>query len=394
MEPVRAVTGIDLPAGHPGGSMVLLEDIYGPGWPFDATVFTLPPDGPVGADEPSSMALLEVAGTKALDGRGFWDWVLAVTTALREHLDRTGHDFEIVHCQHLAFGMTPALLRALPHHRRIGLVHGTDLIFAAAHRTQLEVLREAARLLDAIVVPTAAMADWLLRLAPDTPAEKIVHIPWGVPDLLLLDPPPRRPRPGGPLRLLFAGRLSREKGAAALLAACAGLSGIEVAVIGPEADYAALRSQVETIGLEVDYLGWLDRPRLWRTFADFDVLAVPSTTLEAFCLTAIEAQACGLAVLYQPVPGLSEVLGDTGLAVDLADPAALRSALDFLAADRTALAELRRAGHANAARFPLSVTAAALAHLSRDVADRLAPGPRGGCSTSLLPTPIDRTRHA
>jgi len=392
MDPVRTVTGIDLPAGHPGGSMVLLDDIYRPAAPFDATVFTLPPGAGI-TDARSAVVPLQVAGTKEMDGEPFWAWVLAVTEAVREHLHRRPVDVEVVHCQHLAFGMTPALLRALPHQRRIGLVHGTDLLYAASHHTQAEVLHEAAHMLDAIVVPTAAMADWLRTLSPATPTNKIVHIPWGIPDHLQRNPPPHRRREDGPLRVLFAGRLSREKGAHELLAACAHLPDIEITVIGPEVDYAALGPQIEAMGLHVRYLGWLDRRRLWESFADFDVLAIPSTRLEAFCLTAAEAQACGLAVLYQPVPGLTEILGDTALQVDLADPNALAGALNLLAADPAALAELRRAGVANAARFPLSATTAALAYLSRDIADRVAPGPRSAHPTPH-PTSPDRTHHA
>ncbi|MFJ5233143.1 hypothetical protein ACIQBJ_25000 [Kitasatospora sp. NPDC088391] len=67
-------------------------------------------------------------------------------------------------------------------------MHGTDLLFAEQHRDQLRVLRERARLADAIVVPTAAMADHLTRLAPRTDTGKIHHIPWGVPDHLLTTP--------------------------------------------------------------------------------------------------------------------------------------------------------------------------------------------------------------
>ncbi|MDA0639792.1 glycosyltransferase, partial [Nonomuraea ferruginea] len=78
--------------------------------------------------------------------------------------------------------------------------------------------------------------------------------------------------------------------------------------------------------------------------------------MEAFGLVALEAQTCGLPVLYRPVPGLVEVLNDSALAADLADLAALRR----LSTDHAMSADLRTAGLANAARFPLSATAAAL----------------------------------
>ncbi|WP_373412849.1 hypothetical protein [Streptomyces sp. NRRL B-24572] len=83
---------------------------------------------------------------------------------------------------------------------------------------------------------------------------------------------------------------------------------------------------------------------------------------------ALEAQACGLPVLYQPVPGLTEALGGTGLATDFADPHAVARELDRLRTSPGLLPALSAAGVANAARFPLSATATALAELGRRLA--------------------------
>ena len=94
---------------------------------------------------------------------------------------------------------------------------------------------------------------------------------------------------------------------------------------------------------------------------------MPSTTLEAMGLVALEAQACGLPVLYQPVPGLNETLGGTGLATDFTNPRALSRDLDRLRNTTGLLGALRSAGRANAARYPLSATAAALADLGERI---------------------------
>ena len=83
---------------------------------------------------------------------------------------------------------------------------------------------------------------------------------------------------------------------------------------------------------------------------------------------AVEAQACGLPVLYQPVPGLTEVLADSAATADFTSAGELAAALRRLSADSAALAQLRAAGLANAARFPLSRTAALLADLTSSVA--------------------------
>jgi len=346
---VTALTGIDLPPGSPGGSVELLRDLYlGPDAPIAAEVFMLGSGG-----EPGGPVLLDVAG-KQLDGPGFWSYVDALAAALRDRFDPAG--FAAVHWQHLSFGATPALLRAFPDHPRIALVHGTDLLFAANHPTQHEVLREAASAADAVVVPTSAMADLLRAVTPVAP-KRIVHVPWGIPDRLLHSPPDRSgPRDG--FRVLYAGRLTAEKGAAELIAELTGLPGVTVCVAAPEHEFAAL--PVDTS--EVEYLGWFDRPSLWQAFARHDLLVVPSTTLEAFGLVAVEAQACGLPVAYQPVPGLTEVLGDSAARVEK-----LADTVQHLAKDPSALADLRAAGLRNAARFPLSRTASELDALTAEV---------------------------
>ncbi|MFI6325554.1 glycosyltransferase family 4 protein [Nonomuraea sp. NPDC050556] len=347
---MTAITGIDLPAGSPGGSMELLRDLYlAPGRPVPADVFTLA--GPSG----SGAVMLPVEG-KTLSGPGFWRYVDALSTAIIDRFQP--EDYGIVHLQHLAFGATPALLRAFPRHPAVAFVHGTDLIFAADDPTQAEVLREAVKAADVVATPTLAMADLLRDITPVEP-RRIAHIPWGVPDELLARPLSPRRAEGGDLRLLYAGRLTAEKGVESLLAAVDRLDGVTLSVAAPEAEFRALRGRVSG----VRYLGWLDRRELWEVFGDHDLLAVPSARLEAFGLVAVEAQACGLPVLYQGVPGLAEVLGDSALSLsgDLAD------VLAWLARDPGALEDLRTAGRANAARFPLSNTIRDINSLSAEL---------------------------
>lgn len=94
---------------------------------------------------------------------------------------------------------------------------------------------------------------------------------------------------------------------------------------------------------------------------------MPSTTLEAMGLVALEAQACGLPVLYQPVPGLSEALAASGMVTDFNHSAALARDLDRPRKTHGLLTALRQAGYANAARHPLSATARSLTDLGRQL---------------------------
>jgi len=204
-------------------------------------------------------------------------------------------------------------------------------------------------------------------MAPGLRPEQLEHIPWGIPAQLLTRRPSRpRPRPSGELRLLYAGRLTTEKGGQQLITACTTLPGIRLSIAAPPGQYAELSRTLDLSAIR--WLGWFPRSRLWDVFSDHDLLVVPSTVLEAFGLVAVEAQACGLPVLHQPVPGLREVLAGSALPVDLADPAALASELDWLRTDPAALTDLRIAGLANAARYPLTATAQRLAELGEQIA--------------------------
>ncbi|WP_369189472.1 glycosyltransferase family 4 protein [Streptomyces sp. R08] len=363
-EPLAA-TLLDLPVGSPGGSVELFLDLYTGDRPLiPARAFMLGPPN-VRHHLPAGLDLLPVAG-KCLEGPAFGRYVAALRKALSAAIDPA--QIRVLHLQHLAFGATPALIRALPLHPRIALVHGTDLIFAEAHHDQLRVLRETARAADAIVVPTGAMADRLLKLAPQIDRRKITHISWGIPDHLLTDPPPRPPRATtSHLRLLYAGRLTAEKGGEALIKSLAPVRGVELSIAAPQAQFHALAPLLHRAGIRPRYLGWLRRRQLWKAFADHDVLVMPSTTLEAMGLVALEAQACGLPVLYQPVPGLNEVLAASGSATDFTNSAALARDLDRLRISPSLLSALRQAGYANAARYPLSVAAQALIDLGHQL---------------------------
>ncbi|MGW6913302.1 glycosyltransferase family 4 protein [Kitasatospora sp. NPDC054939] len=368
---MNILTGIDLPPDSPGGSVELLRDLYGGAHPLvRADVFMIAPNRTDGTGTASGTpadgdpVLLPVAG-KTVAGADFWSYVDRLGTALRDRFAAT--DPDVLHLHHLAFGATAALRRTFPDRPAIALVHGTDLLFAADHPTQAEVLRETAASVDAIVVPTTAMGERLRRLAP-VPSERIVHIPWGVPDRLLADggrPVDRTGRRPGTLRVLYAGRLTAEKADPGLLTAVAALDGVDLSVAAPGAEFAALAERTDLT--RVRHLGWLSREELWQEFGRHDLLMVPSLRLEAFGLVTVEAQACGLPVAYQPVPGLVEVLGDSALPLDFGDVGALAGRFEELRAAPELLDDLATAGLANSRRYPLSRTARELVALSRSV---------------------------
>ncbi|OIJ98976.1 hypothetical protein BIV25_10725 [Streptomyces sp. MUSC 14] len=96
-----------------------------------------------------------------------------------------------------------------------------------------------------------------------TDRAKIEHIPWGIPDQLITTRPSRPARTNGsPLRVIYAGRLTPEKGGHALVRALAGAAGVELRIAAPRPHFHALAPLLRTAGIQARYLGWLRRPRL------------------------------------------------------------------------------------------------------------------------------------
>jgi glycosyltransferase involved in cell wall biosynthesis len=129
-----------------------------------------------------------------------------------------------------------------------------------------------------------------------------------------------------PAQVLFAGRLSPEKGIEDLLAVA---DGLDLVVVGD----GPLRSRVPQA------LGMLPRNELYARLDRAAVVVFPSRR-DGFPVTCAEAMAHGRAVVATAVGGLPDMVadGETGLLVPPGDPRALRAAIDRLLVDE----ELRR----------------------------------------------------
>jgi glycosyltransferase involved in cell wall biosynthesis len=135
-----------------------------------------------------------------------------------------------------------------------------------------------------------------------------------------------------PPEVLYAGRLSAEKGVLELVEAARGMK-LVIAGDGP------LRGRVP------EALGFVPHEELQRLYARAAVVACPSRR-EGFGVACLEAMAHGRPVVATNVGGLRDLVvdGETGLLVSPRDPQALRAALKRLLADSELRHRLGMAG--------------------------------------------------
>ena len=169
-------------------------------------------------------------------------------------------------------------------------------------------------------------------------------------DSARFDPTLRAPiGPPGTVNILYAGRITHEKGADLLAEtflrahACDQRLRLVLAGGGPEQE--RLR---EAIGDRATFLGWLQTPELARVYASADMFLFPSST-DTFGQVVLEAQASGLPVVAVAAGGPLSLV-DNGVSGLLCPPAAgaLADAVLRLAASQRLRERLARAGLAAA----------------------------------------------
>jgi glycosyltransferase involved in cell wall biosynthesis len=185
-----------------------------------------------------------------------------------------------------------------------------------------------------------------------------------------LDRPPCRP-----LRLVYAGRISREKGLLVLVEALRwlaerrwGLPGrLEMTVAGDGPDRASLEASVGASGLTeiVRFAGQLDRHALTATLSRADVCVLPSLS-ESFCKARVEAMLCGTPVLTTEVGFGRELAGpdgERGWIVPTGDALELAEAIARLVEEPRDWPALRRRCHAFARGLTLEAWASEIGRL-------------------------------
>ncbi|HSP73713.1 MAG TPA: glycosyltransferase family 4 protein [Gaiellaceae bacterium] len=217
---------------------------------------------------------------------------------------RAARGADLVHAHWLPTALV-ALLSGRPY---VLQLWGTDVELA---RRAPALFRPLVRRARAVVVASGALA-----VEAEALGARRVHV---VPNSLPL--PDHVGEPAEPPHVLFAGRLSAEKGILEFLEATAGLPRVVVGD-GP------LRDRVP------EAVGFVPRPELGAYYERAAVVCVPSRR-EGYGMVAREAMAYGRPVVATAVGGLPDAIepGFSGLLVDAGDRAGLREAVEQLLAD-------------------------------------------------------------
>jgi glycosyltransferase involved in cell wall biosynthesis len=137
-------------------------------------------------------------------------------------------------------------------------------------------------------------------------------------------------------RVVFAGRIVRQKGVDVLIRAAREVDG-EFVICGDGRGLDAMRRLALHSGVadRVSFRGWLGAEQLAQEFADASVVVVPSVWPEPFGLVGIEALSAGRPVIASATGGIADWLehGVSGLLVRPGDVQELARALNELLAD-------------------------------------------------------------
>jgi glycosyltransferase involved in cell wall biosynthesis len=254
--------------------------------------------------------------------RQSWRWALlpAFLSNFARAARRAAANADLVHAHWLPAGAVAATT-GKPF---VVQLWGSDV--ELARRSPL-LARRIVRRASAVVCPSNALAEEARALG----AGDVAVIPSGI------DLPTEVGEEAEPPEVLYAGRLSPEKGVLELVEAARGMN-LVVAGDGP------LRKHVPQAR------GFVPPDELGRLYARAAVVACPSHR-EGFGVACLEAMAHGRPVVASAVGGLLDLVvdGETGIHVPPGDVSALRSALERLLGDPELRRQMGEAGRLRAA---------------------------------------------
>lgn len=265
---------------------------------------------------------------------------------------------------------------------RIATIHDVPEFGAPGHegllsRHRLRLLH-AVRVAARIVVPSVATREALVRFDPRV-KDRIHVIPHGVdPDFRPQGVPLQRERygiPPGPF-LLWVGTIRPRKDPTVLIDAflrvlAAGHPDLHLVMCGDlRMDADVLKTPMRAAGLENRLVlpGYVAREDLPDLYREAELVVIPSR-LEGFGLPALEAMACGRALVVSSDAALLEVTGEAAQSFRTGDPHDLARVLRHLLRDAGARDTLSRLAVERAKRHSWEGSARAHADIYRSLLD-------------------------
>jgi glycosyltransferase involved in cell wall biosynthesis len=150
---------------------------------------------------------------------------------------------------------------------------------------------------------------------------------------IMIRDPPQSYEVSNPLRVLFVGRLSKEKGVNRLIRAVQNVESLHLDVIGGGDLEKSLKKRVENEGIaNVEIRGFLAGKEKWSFYEKSDVVVVPSLWPEVSPIVAMEAMSKGNVVIVTNMGGAHELVdnGVNGFVVE-PDQTEIRDKLLYLA---------------------------------------------------------------
>jgi glycosyltransferase involved in cell wall biosynthesis len=250
--------------------------------------------------------------------------------------------YDILHCHFIVPGGPLAWAAgALTRTPFIITCHGSDVPehnpdrFVLMHKLIAPAWRFLARRAPALVSPSAALKETILRSCPQA---KVRVIPNGI-----------HVRPSDPRlktkRILMCGRMFAFKGFQYAIEAVKGMD-LDwcVDIVGDGPYLPVLKDLADGSQTPIRFWGWLDKsdPRWSELFDQASIFVFPSEA-ENFPSVLLEAMAARMAVITTTAGGCPEVVAEAGLLVAPRDAAGIRSRLAELVSSASLREELARA---------------------------------------------------
>lgn len=312
--------------------------------------------------------VIRVDPPRGLDRRDrLVEWMLDLGTRLAAEATRAARtrDFDVVHVHDWVVATTGiglwetldlplvATVHATERGRHLGFLPGATSRWI--HQAEWWLATRA----DRVLVCSAAMREEV-QSSFAVPSERLARVPNGVDlggfhdriDPLHWAATRQRFAPDGQHLVTFVGRLEHEKGVDTMVDAMPDLQRragpVRLVVAGRGSQGDPLRERVRRLGLAdaVTFPGFLPEADLHALYAAADVVVVPSR-YEPFGLVALEAVACGAAVVVADTGGLGELArAGVGVAAPPEDTMAWAMAVGGLLVDPGRARDVVRRGQA------------------------------------------------